>query len=107
MSNHIPLSECKHGYGYRIHSRNLSYGVFNAENNGFIGIRTKFGDRYLFTEYHRDIGGHCGTVHPLEIDEKCPVLIGERAGKDVDLAGQQNVELFEWLDKKTKSENIA
>lgn len=69
----IPLKECQHGYTYRIVSRNLSIGVFNKENSGFVGIREKFGDRYLFTEYHRDTGAPYGTVAPQEEIEKCPV----------------------------------
>jgi hypothetical protein len=68
----IPLSECKNGFIYRIHSRNLSIGVFNAKDNGFIGIRTKFGDQYLFTEYHWDTGTPYGTVKPKEIVGELP-----------------------------------
>jgi hypothetical protein len=78
---YIPLDQCKHGYGYKIRSRNLSYGVFNAKKNGFIGIRLKFGERYLFAEYHWDTGAPHGTVKPIAIDEKCPVaLINESLG---------------------------
>jgi hypothetical protein len=50
---------------YAIRSRNLSVGVWNGKsgkNAGFIGIRTKFGDRYLFTEYHYDACASFGTV---------------------------------------------
>jgi hypothetical protein len=63
--NYIPLIKCKKGYVYRIHSRNLSFGVFDGKA-GFIGIRTKFNDRYLFTEYHWDQGPPHGTVKPME-----------------------------------------
>jgi hypothetical protein len=38
---------------YRFHARNFSYGVYDG-NGGFIGIREKFYDHYLFTEYHAD-----------------------------------------------------
>ena len=63
--NYIPLSECVKGFVYLINSRNLGLGVFDGKG-GFIGVREKFGDRYLFTEYHWDTGVPYGTVHPLE-----------------------------------------
>ena len=64
---YIPVGECKRGHVYRIHSRNLSFGVFVPEKeDGFIGIREKFGSRYLFTELHADTGGSFGTVRPEE-----------------------------------------
>jgi hypothetical protein len=61
----IPLNECVKGHVYRLLSRNLSVGVFNG-NIGFIGVREKFGDEYLFTEYHWDNGAPYGTAHPKE-----------------------------------------
>lgn len=61
----IKLSECKNRRVYRIHSRNLSFGVFDGER-GFIGIREKFNSLYLFKEYHWDTGPPFGTVRPLE-----------------------------------------
>lgn len=56
---YIPLDKCIKRGIYRIRSRNLSIGLFDGEK-GFIGIRTKFGDRYLFTEYHHDSGLRLG-----------------------------------------------
>lgn len=69
----IPLEKCRHGWTYEIHSRNLIVGVFNAEKKGFVGIREKFGSRYLFTEFHYDTGAPYGTVHPEKEIEECPV----------------------------------
>lgn len=69
---YIPLDQCQKGGLYKISSRNLSFGVFDG-NGGFIGIREKFGDEYLFTEYHWDTGAPYGTVHPLELLEMCPL----------------------------------
>jgi hypothetical protein len=69
----IPLAECKHGWTYRIRSRNLSFGVFNKETEGFVGIRSKFDDLYLFTEFHWETGAPHGMVSPLEAIEECPV----------------------------------
>jgi hypothetical protein len=62
---YLSLAECVKGHVYKIRSRNLRIGVFNG-TTGFIGIRTKWGSRYLFTEYHWDTGPPYGTVHPLE-----------------------------------------
>ena len=66
MNNYIPLNECKHKELYRLDSRNLSIGVFNSLVNGFIGIRTKFSNRFLSCEYHYDTGAPFGTARPLE-----------------------------------------
>lgn len=42
---------------YEVQSRNLAAGAYDG-NEGFIGIRTKFDDEYLFTEYLcREQGG--------------------------------------------------
>lgn len=49
------------GHLYRIHSRNLPYGVYDGRS-GFIGIREKFGGLFLFTEYDYDDGPPFGTV---------------------------------------------
>ena len=68
---YINIENCKHGFVYKIKSRNLKYGVFNYENAGFVGIRTKFSSRYLFCEYHYDNGHPFGTVFPLE--ELCEI----------------------------------
>lgn len=61
----IPLTECVKRRTYRLKSRNLAFGVFDGET-GFLGIREKFGHRYVFTEYHWDTGAPHGTVEPLE-----------------------------------------
>lgn len=53
MSERIPIGQCVKGRVYKLRSRNLAFGVYDGEG-GFIGIRTKFNDRYLFTELHWD-----------------------------------------------------
>lgn len=63
--DYIPLDKCEEGKVYKISSRNLRIGVFDGKG-GFIGIREKFGNRYLFTEYHWDKGPPFGTVRPYE-----------------------------------------
>ena len=96
----IPADKCEHGFLYRIHSRNLSLGVCRKEKNhvGFIGIRTKFGDRYLFEELHWGTSEHYGTVSPIECLEKCPVEhIVERY--DDGKCFVQNKALFNYLEE--------
>ena len=63
--NCLPLAACVTGHVYRLHSRNLTLGVFNGQT-GFLGLREKFGQRYLFCEYHQETGAPFGTVRPLE-----------------------------------------
>lgn len=63
---YISLSNCTHRGIYRLGSRNLSLGVYNEASKGFIGIREKFEDLYLFTEYHWDNGPPFGTARPYE-----------------------------------------
>ena len=89
MEDYIPLDKCEDGAVYEIHSRNLSVGVFVKDQEGFIGIRTKFGSRFLFTEYHWDQGAPYGTVHPIrKLDVKVP-------------DGVKIVEYLGTIDKKT------
>lgn len=61
---YIPLEDCVDRAIYKIKSQNLSVGVFRKESKGFIGIRHKFGDLYLFQEFHYDTGAPFGTVTP-------------------------------------------
>lgn len=77
----IPLSECVIRNVYRLASRNLSCGVFDG-HLGFIGIREKFGDKYLFREYHWDGGPPYGTARPYEILGTIPgdVVLSESLG---------------------------
>lgn len=89
MNSYIPLSECKRGHLYRINSRNLSLGVYDG-NWGFIGIRTKFGDRYLFTELHWDTGPPHGTVKPIEELERWQENLNEN---------WDNQKLFKYLEE--------
>lgn len=62
--NLIKLEDCKFRDIYLLKSRNLLLGVYNGRG-GFIGIREKFGYRYLDTEYYRD--EKTGTAIPTEL----------------------------------------
>ena len=58
---------------YVLLSRNLAVGVWNAESLGFIGLRQKFDDIFLFTEYEYDIAA--GTAHALQVIPDSIVLV--------------------------------
>ena len=73
LKTSIPVHECKHGGLYKLHSRNLTFGVYEEKSKGFVGIREKFGHKFLFTEFHYDNGPPYGTAVPLEFIEMCPV----------------------------------
>lgn len=64
---YITKNECLHRHVYHINSRNLRLGIYNEANGGFYGIRTKFGDKFIFCEYHWDNGPPYGTVKPLTL----------------------------------------
>lgn len=92
MCDSIPLDKCIDRRIYKLSSRNLSVGVFREETRGFIGIREKFGSRYLFEEYHYDTGAPYGTAVPyqdtgidlpghIELDEHLPGTYGSNTGK--------------------------
>lgn len=49
------------GRVYRLHCRNLNLGVWDGKRS-FIGVRTKFGSRFLSEEDHWDVDEHYGTV---------------------------------------------
>jgi hypothetical protein len=64
-SEGIYPSDLIHRRVYRIHSRNLVVGVWNKTTEGFVGIRTKFNDSYLFTEYEWTL--QKGTAYAIEL----------------------------------------
>jgi hypothetical protein len=61
----IKLEQLQRGRVYRLQSRNLESGVWNGKD-GFVGIRTKFGQRFLDMEIHWDLSETFGTAQALE-----------------------------------------
>ncbi len=100
--------DCKNGYLYRIFSRNLDIGVYVANIQGFIGIRTKFGERFLNMELHWDADQYNGTAKPKEELEPCPIKgnIDDYAASlaAIELDVHCN-ELYQWLLEKEKEYN--
>jgi len=87
--NYIKKEDCKHRYLYKINSRNLYYGVYDEEDGGFIGIREKFDNKYLFKEMHYDNEAF-NTVKPEKEIEKMP----------------DDIDLYEYLrDEETGSDS--
>ena len=84
----IPLTECKHRGLYKLESRNLSFGVFLEDSRGFIGIREKFSSKFLFTEYHWEIGPPHGTATPTEYLGIIPEFL---------IPEENNYLFFEWM----------
>lgn len=104
MKNYIPIEECIHGGLYRFYARNFFLGIYNEKKKGFIGVREKFNSKYLFIEYHWDIGMPYGTVKPFNFLEQCPLEDIEPYHFFVDEKGyncfKDNEELRKWLDEK-------
>ena len=96
MDNYIPMKKCKHGYLYEIDARNFVIGVYNKKIKGFLGIREKWGSRFIEAEDHWDTGEPYGTVKPLCIVEECPLSL------DFDLhqASDNKDKLFKWLEER-------
>lgn len=66
MTDHsIPRERLKLGTVYRVHSRNLDYAVY-AGDGWFIGIRSKFDDRFLSQELEMRESSQFGTLRALE-----------------------------------------
>lgn len=76
---HLPKEQLRNGAVYRLLSRNLSIGVWVEASGGFIGIRQKFTDEFLFTEYlSRECGGKpdgFDTAYPIECVGQIPTEI--------------------------------
>jgi len=65
LTGMIAINDCIKGRLYKIRARNFQLGVYDGQG-GFIGRRNKFGQWYLFTEYHYDTGAPHGTAMPME-----------------------------------------
>lgn len=117
----ISLIQCKKRRVYKLISRNLSFGVFDGKTR-FIGIRTKFGRRFLDTEDHWDTGPPFGTVRPEEdtgivVPEEIILHVCENEGIPVDKITGRNISFDKpiseggkgWFFKDTgeSNENIS
>ena len=91
----IPVTHCKRGYIYQVEARNLTpLAVFGDEV--FVGIRAKFGSRFLDTELHWDaFNGSCKPLREIG-------FVPDGMQTTAWLAGNNHVHndaLFEYLDR--------
>ena len=70
----IPKAELEVRGIYTMRQRNLSIAVWTGKE--FIGIRTKFGHRFLDSEFHRDDGPPHGTAWPERLVGRLPDEVG-------------------------------
>lgn len=62
--SYIHIPDLVVGHVYRLQCRNLTIGAYDGKT--FVGIREKFGRRYLDSEDHWDTGEPHGTAYPIE-----------------------------------------
>lgn len=84
-AEYIPKEACVHRRLYRVLARTFGIGVYNIATSGFCGIREKFGQEYVFEEYHWDCEqfASCKPVEllpetlPVDIEpiEHLPILV--------------------------------
>jgi len=95
LIDHIPLTDCIKGRVYRVYSRNLLVGAYDGDG-GFVGIREKFEQEYLDTEYHTDRGETVSPVKDLGVDVPKDIELKEYLGV---IGGgiKSNWKLFDFL----------
>ena len=100
---YIILGKCIHGGLYKLQCRNLSIGIFDKYSNSFVGIRTKFTQRFLDNEFHWETGAPYGTCFPLELLEETEfkgVSTHEPWSSFNSMSCEYNMKLFEFLKER-------
>ena len=93
---YLKIDQLKAGYLYKIIARNANYGIWLPQKKSFIISRVKFGENYLFEEYHWDCEAFA-TVKPLEEIEKSPF----NADKiNIEYSKKGDVKVFGYPNKK-------
>ena len=95
----IKLEDLQHRKLYRLLARNISIGVWFANEQYFVGIRTKFGSRFLAEEYHWD-APEFATACPLEVIGEMP----EDMSYDI-RSNEDHKKFFAWLEEQEKRLN--
>lgn len=67
------MKNLKNRWAYKIKARNATIGIWLKENKSFLISRWKFGQNYLFEEYHWATGAPFGTAWDIAEIEKCPI----------------------------------
>lgn len=71
VENYLKMDELKDGYLYKIIARNANYGIWRSDTQGFTISRIKFGNNFVFEEYHYDCPSFA-TAQPISEIEKSP-----------------------------------
>jgi len=71
VEKYIKIEDLKDGWLYKIIARNASDGIWKAKSQGFIISRFKFGNNFIFEEYHYDCE-EFATAQPIEEVEQSP-----------------------------------
>lgn len=86
---YLALNACKHRVLYRLQARNIKIGIYDSDMQGFHGIRTKWGARFIDSENHWDCK-EFATAKPIKELERLP--------DEISLDNKE--QLFAWLDQK-------
>lgn len=90
----IHREACQDRHLYRLRSRNLLMGVWDAPTQGFLGLRTKWGRVFVFKEYHYE-NEHYATAVPYE--DLGEVLPADIHNVDCEVDFEHNLPLDAWL----------
>ena len=127
MSAFINVLDCHHRKLYKLKSSYIDFGVFNSDDDSFIGIMDRSNKKYFHREYHAQALRPENTAFPLELIGDCPVkdldetlgIVDRNTGRPVEYAqrlngwrfigesetshiipvGIPNEDLFDFLDK--------
>ncbi len=99
--HYLQLLELKADYVYLISARHAYVGIWYPRLNYFVISREKFDNRYIFFEYHWDIGEPHGTVKPIKELEESKIKLSEVIKNKNLLMIEQEVQLkiMQYLDK--------
>lgn len=104
MSNYLKIEELLDYHLYVIQARNGRYGIWLPEHRGFMLSRIKFGENFLFVEYHWDEPAFA-TVKPIGLIEVSPFgpadfesIIFTRADGSEYMAHRNGIKILEYLN---------
>jgi hypothetical protein len=105
VKDYIKIGDLKDGYLYKIIARNASYGIWIAENQSFAISRIKFGDNFIFEEYHYDCEAFA-TAQPIEEVEKSPFIQADvEQDPDNKFNYKKEKDILEYLNKYEADRN--
>ena len=97
MEDYIKMPDLKEGYVYKLNARNATFGIWSSKQKGFAISRIKFGNNFLFVEYHYDCESFA-TAAPIKEVEKSPFTEEQVIDAIVHDLNKEN-EILEYLNK--------